>query len=349
MTMNKFNSKWFSKMGERESYWVLMYYISQGILHSSYAKVDISQRGEIFDNLIDGLHINNKPEPDENKTKASALIMSLCKEAILPDEDFAWLDEKNDRMCYWAWLYINKFPPNSAPVNQNYQGYNSAPQAIKPFQSYNPTPQAIQPFQTYNQVPLTNPIENTVHTQDYGASSASVNPTSTKQRLKEIIHKFDFEFQLDYSYKKQYFENMKTKWSECFQYQKASNWLSKNNEIQIAWAWEHFPQNIFIYRQQPANIKEQYLAIVGAFDTWVGHPAELREIIEKAKRAWSQKKHRDKRGNKKAYNFVISNEAKNMLDDIAKLKDKKLSDTLEEMILNEVERLKASGIYIDDT
>ncbi|WP_371374887.1 hypothetical protein [Thalassotalea aquiviva] len=319
MAVKGFNSKWFSDICERESYWILMYFISEHSIDQLQAHASVKDRGRILDSCVDNWQQYGKNITKEESSKLCSDIKILCKQSILKDQEFEWLDKNNPRMCYWAWLYVNKFPL-------------LPPQPIQPNQYSRYMPRYTRP-----------PLQQVKPILDYGSTIDPVYPTNSQERIDQVIRVFDFNFPGDANYKRQYLEKMKTQWARCFEFNKFHLWLEQDNEKQIKWAWDHLPRNIFHYTQQPTSVTEQYLAIVGAFDTWHDHFAVLEQIVSKAKRAWSQKKHRDKRGDKKAYSFVISQDAKNKLDTIARITDKKLSEVIEKIIDHELDRLKKSG------
>ena len=315
------SSEYFRNLSERESYWILQSFISQGFIDVSLAFTAPKEREKVLERCLKTL-VNlqtNQPLNDEEIASLVNNSVTNCRNTILSDDDFNWIDKNNDVMCYWAWLYVTKYPLlEPVPIQQVGPISTQAPQIL-----------ANKP-------------------NDYGVPIGVSNPTNTSERIKEIKYKFDFTFPPSRVMKKQYLDSMKNNWSTCINLQKRYSWISSSNESQITWAWDNLPNHLRVIQQQPTSIKEQYLAIAGALLTWNQHYAELELIIDKAKRAWSQKKHRDSRGDKKAYSFVISDDAKSKLDSIAKLKNKKLSDTIEEIINNEIDRMKAIGIYIEN-
>lgn len=339
-------SNCFGELTERESYWILIDLIRRNCILSTYEKIAFKEQVSLFDSVVNGwVDVQNQPVDESIKKVFCDDILTRCKQAILPLNEFEWIDFNDERLCYFVWLYVNKFPPLQPQVNTYAQ----------PVQQVHPLNSPLNHFNTGAQVPQQSALSTNFFPPlsalppVNNANNIVTNPTNSASRVKEVIRKFDVELFANHDFKKQYIERVKNNWSECLLYKRDHRWIDRTNETQITWAWEHLPARLFSFFQQPTSIDEQYLAIVGAIDTWSGHPADLAQIIDKAKRAWSQKKHRDKRGDKKAYSFVISQEAKSNLDAIARLTEKKLSDVIEEVIYKEVERLKAVGVFIDDT
>lgn len=132
--------------------------------------------------------------------------------------------------------------------------------------------------------------------------------------------------------KKNMLEEMKNLWSIIFNNQKRHKWIDPKNTTQIDWLWDYLNKKINLISPPPiTDEKDKYTVLVGYFDLNYNN-FEFIYHIDKSKQAWSQKKHRDKREGKKAYNFVLSDESKTKLNAIAAHKDQKINETLEKLI-----------------
>jgi len=81
------------------------------------------------------------------------------------------------------------------------------------------------------------------------------------------------------------------------------------------------------------NSNERIVNAIGYFDVWpVTHSAEKKLFIQNMKKAWAQKKHRDKMQGRKAYSMVMSIDIKEKLDSMAIDSNMHRNELLEEMI-----------------
>jgi hypothetical protein len=168
----------------------------------------------------------------------------------------------------------------------------------------------------------------------------TVSPTNTADRYISTIDRIDRDnFCSGKLQKEAYMESIKSAWGHAFAMSKLHSWIDRNNEVQVSWAWDHLPNKLITPNLKPLTTEECYLAIVGKILSWSNTSYELELMISKAKKAWSQKKHRDSKVGTKTYSFSLSIEAKSKLDSIAKAKDKKLNATLEGIIIKEFERI----------
>jgi hypothetical protein len=83
------------------------------------------------------------------------------------------------------------------------------------------------------------------------------------------------------------------------------------------------------------NLNENLINAIGYFDIWpANHPAEKKLFIQSMKKAWAQKKHRDKMQGKKAYSMVMSTDIKGKLDEMAIKNELHRNELLEHIINN---------------
>ncbi|MGF1789797.1 hypothetical protein L4D21_04205, partial [Photobacterium profundum] len=140
-------------------------------------------------------------------------------------------------------------------------------------------------------------------------------------------------------------------WDYTFQSNNLS-WLDKNNPEQCHWAWKYISsynpkikesQEVLstscIYIQ-PTSDKQYYNYSIAAFDTWISSPETKYIFIQAIKKAWSQKKHRDKLDGKKACSFNLSEATKEQLDYLSKHFGKHKNEILEELINTKRQEVK---------
>lgn len=81
------------------------------------------------------------------------------------------------------------------------------------------------------------------------------------------------------------------------------------------------------------NANEKLVNAIDYFDVWPAtHPAEKKLFIQNMKKAWAQKKHRDKMQGRKAYGMVMSTDIKTKLDSMAADSNMHRNELLEYMI-----------------
>ncbi|PSU34071.1 hypothetical protein [Photobacterium lutimaris] len=79
------------------------------------------------------------------------------------------------------------------------------------------------------------------------------------------------------------------------------------------------------------------------FDNWNVSPADKQLLIIKMKRAWSQKKRRDKLEGRKAYSILMSTDVKSKLDEMAYEQGCHRNTLLEKIINDSYNTFKGIG------
>ncbi|MBU0525879.1 MAG: hypothetical protein KKC24_08655 [Gammaproteobacteria bacterium] len=103
-------------------------------------------------------------------------------------------------------------------------------------------------------------------------------------------------------------------------------WVAKDDLKQYQWAMRYLKAKGFdvSWIQSRADLVSWSL-------TWPDG-SETRELVNKMKLAWRQKKLRDGRNGKRAYNFVLATSAKKQLDELAKGQGLSVTCALEKLI-----------------
>jgi len=289
MGTNQSNVQWHNGIGERELNWVTSRLINGSAIH----------------NIQPANMISNWPITREDKIKFieqhnTQNLVKEFKSDTLSESEFEWINDKDERQCYWIWTNIKD---------------------------------KLGHIQLMNDHPLLQ------------------IPFNAKERLKQIIfildnHAFPANPQeiSNHAFRQMELNTLRNQWSNIYRNQKLHQWLDQNNEAQLDWAWDYFTNNnihglhTFNIPAIPiCNLHDKYLTLIAEIDSKFlkesnTGTANLQFIIDKAKRAWSQKKHRDKRGDKKSFNFVLPIETKEKLNEIAVNKDQKINETLEKLI-----------------
>lgn len=117
----------------------------------------------------------------------------------------------------------------------------------------------------------------------------------------------------------------------------AARWLVKNNQVQHGWAYSYLRQRSFPFGVKPYDVS-MYAWLKAEFERQPD-TIELRFLLQKMKRAWSQKKLRSKGGGRKAYTYVLSESFGYKLGKLAK-KHKLTAWEMLEKILEEYESVQ---------
>ncbi|MEZ8104159.1 hypothetical protein [Vibrio cortegadensis] len=120
--------------------------------------------------------------------------------------------------------------------------------------------------------------------------------------------------------------------SEAFKF----NWLDDKNDDQVAWVVDYFPQissvkSIVAKLPNVMNINESHTKVVPAiFHSLDISDAEKKLIMMNFKRAWSQKKYREKttRENKKTLNIVVDETVSIQLHQLSKQFDMPINQVI---------------------
>ncbi|WP_434567642.1 hypothetical protein QFW85_26670 [Vibrio chagasii] len=251
----------------------------------------------IFDE--NNLHTTNKELHGFIKS-----IFQEIEEMRLDSRELDWLDPKDDRQCYWIWMKIREFTID--PPHQD-----QARPVTPYFSSFIPYNEYKFPHQT----------------------------SSTALRY-DIIHRFFLRHQALKHEKSELSANLERKWSYLASIE-SFNWVSTKDVKQVEWLINYIDnhQDIQSSVSNTLDPKSRILAerlnlAIYQFDNWNVSPADKQLLIIKMKRAWSQKKHRDKLEGRKAYSVVMSTDVKSKLDEMAN-KQGCHRNTLLEKIIND--------------
>ena len=271
---------------------LLIYYENYIFKHLN---IDIKNRGDTYINEAVDKYFENINEHNQFICD----MESSAKQYILPKEKFDWI-KVDERHCFFIWLSVrNRYNPDLT-VSQ----YRD--KRIK-----------------WNEQTL------------YDQMRLDINPASTKARYESIIRFFDTlgasvnDIELYFSFLKEALNNIN---SYSF------TWLDEKDEEQCQWAWDYIKKSdngIYNrYIQTPIGENERYLFVIASFDYWYAHADTKLRFLDKMRNAWMQKKHRSKqvKENRKPLNTNLDEEVKKRLNLLAKLQNKTISETLEDMI-----------------
>ena len=260
----------------------------------------------------------------QEDNKLNGLIREL-REAFqgtqLSSDKFAWFDKKNERLCNWVWCFLNQ-----KIMNENDDSYSTEP--------------FVKGDNTFYAGVYTDEIpEIRLSIQPF-----SDHPSNVSERLASIKKSFE-NGEAGAEGQSQIIELIKLVWEDVYLNKYSSafvNWLDSSNQAQCEWAWDYF-QGIdnrelrsFFLTWIPHDDKEKAAAMIAAVDMGVLKNLERTELfLSKMKRAWSQKKFRDKSDGKKAYSINMTLKTKKRLDELAEHHDLKLNEVIAKLIKKE--------------
>ncbi|MFA0046107.1 hypothetical protein AB4351_05205 [Vibrio sp. 10N.261.51.F11] len=258
----------------------------------------VSEAILIVNQTIDGMY-----EYGVKKEDCAQELKDKALQYLLPLDEFDWL--KVDERCnYWAWVYIAIDQSLSLQVPGSY-----------------PAPQ----FGKF-----------------YNACGLNPMPSSSKERHTEIVRFFDMG-NWTIEAQRQQLATMKQIWQSIFIAPKPLRWLNPKDEEQCVWAWGYFtsyfqnsnttssPPILGVF---PQNAKERYLALCASFDAWYASAESKKLFLININKAWHQKKHRDNMKGRKACSFVLQDNVKSQLDELALKDGKNKNEYIEKLILN---------------
>ncbi|WP_299686997.1 hypothetical protein [uncultured Vibrio sp.] len=258
--------------------------------------------------LIVNQAIDDMYEFDDQKRVKAKELVDNASTYLLPLDEFDWL--KVDERCnYWAWIYIAIDQSFSLQVPGLY-----------------PVPQFAKFYNAYGLNPM---------------------PTNSKERYTEIVRFFDMGNWAN-EIQRQQLATMKQVWQSIFIAPKPLRWLSPKDEEQCIWAWSYFtsyfqnsnttssPPILGVF---PQNAKERYLALCASFDAWYASAESKKLFLININKAWHQKKHRDNMKGKKACSFVLHNDVKSQLDELASARRMKKNEYVESLIKDAYKKL----------
>lgn len=241
---------------------------------------------------------------EDFETKKSFVkdMLKSFEDNLLPDSEFDWIDMHNDWQCCYLWVFI----------------CNIANTHMKSFLGVN--------------------LDN----HSYANLKVTQNPSDTLGRYRAIIDIID-QWNTNNIEKLHFLDQLKSSYYSNSYDEELYTWLNKKDEKQCTWAFDYLRKNQtphgFI---QPKSTSEQYYLIVSSLELLFPHPDTKKLCLIKMKKAWSQKKHRDKQVGKKAYNIVMGVDVKEKLDRLAKHHNRNINETLEQLVAQEFKKILES-------
>lgn len=146
---------------------------------------------------------------------------------------------------------------------------------------------------------------------------------------------------MDISIKKTFIDKAISIWSKLlFDNNKKLRWLNKSDETQLKWIWGYLNENMPNFPYSPIDIEGMYSYIQSIYDCCEQYSQEY-ESLRKMKQAWAQQKYRLNLNGRKQSTFVLSAEAKEQLQEMARARNTNLNQMLQTIIEKEYKIRKA--------
>lgn len=181
--------------------------------------------------------------------------------------------------------------------------------------------------QNYSSVVYTNTDENAlsvdmilgcVFTPMLQASTSNTSPQNERE-YRASLKKFFQLLELPRRVKLNWMINLrKNVEAGIHPFDKAFNWLSPKNNLQIDWALDYIQKVLNWHAPYPCFDGEEKLIIICyLFDSWTIDHSTKQLFLIKMRKAWSIKKFRDKNKSKKSFNFLLDTSMEKQLNDLA--------------------------------
>lgn len=300
MTFKKVNSRFLGTISERELFWLTQ---NAGLGYTS--KGSISVLDEHIELVVERNFYTKESGYGKNQKLKEERVQeyySQCSQNLLPLDYFSWIEEKDERLCRFLCQEITKS--------------KYAPQSIE-----------IPPNE---QMHMRGNVTHKIPKREITHYFSEIKATS-EEFFKHFVYYLDWVFDINLEEKKSTLSVLHYAWGNVFEGIN-HDWIDINNAAQINWLWDHLSR---LNNPLPpsTSMKERYYLSILIFDSMYSDAPDSALLLQmKAKKAWSQKKHRDNRNGKKAFNFVMHERTKLMLDELATHEDRKVGEMLERII-----------------
>ncbi|WP_111637198.1 hypothetical protein [Marinomonas shanghaiensis] len=233
-------------------------------------------------------------------------MRSAFKSTQLPTSHFRWIDKKDERLCNWVWCYLK---------------------------SHTKKRDASQEHETTQE-------NKFVMLSDKAFSTERDNVTD---RVMDILNAF-YDGEADAQQQQDLLDDLKAKWQSIRFNETIVHWFEENNPSQWAWAWSYL-QNITQRPLEqawiPTSNAEKKAAVIATIDL-SDNVDRKALVIDKMKKAWSQKKFREKSSGKKPYSISMTLNTKQKLNALAEEKNMKINEMVEYLVRNEYKKRDAN-------
>ncbi|PSV44860.1 hypothetical protein [Photobacterium indicum] len=290
-------------------------------------------------NSLEGIckEINNGLEISNGNLNRTDFIENTIKTAdthLLKNTEISWIDEKEKRLINWLWMIIDS--------NRTYQNLTIYLDFQLPY---------ISKLEILNHKANNDQGIRTIINDDIYQTYGLLQKPQSITEMHELILKFLDFILIPTNYKRELIDKLKIKWGEVSNFEKFT-WLDINNLEQHIWALDYidnYRKNEYLYKTtpglRPTSTERYYEYFISCIDSWQTTNDTKELFLIKIKKAWNQKKHRDKLDGKKPCSFNLSQATKDQLDYLSKRSSKHKNEIIEELI--NTKHQQVNNIYND--
>lgn len=239
----------------------------------------------------------------------------------IDDELFDWIDEKNPRTCLFVWRRIHY-------IN---------------FVQYDVTRQDCQPVFSewiFSKIPYT--VSKTIH--DLKIHNEISNSSSIRT---SVIRYFD-RLNIDKSAKEHLLLYIKSSYSNPSNNKRLHQWFDTQNREQVEWTVSYMRETLYYYPlvscAPSSNTRLMLDDIQSFWDILFSENIDkYKYALSSMKKAWSQKKFRDKNVSKKQFSINMSVDIMPILNELVSMYEIRTNknELIESLIRKEYESMKA--------
>lgn len=297
--MMKSNAEFLDAASERECAFYVDYLL-KNIRSASLKNLRGNSPTERVNKLNEEL--DNLIKKNRAPQNFSTQMRSAFKSTQLPSSYFRWLDKKDERLCNWAWCYL-KSKTKTTETDLEKDVIKESELLLLAEKAFN------------------------------------IERENAADRQSDILTAF-YDGEADAQQQQDILDHLKSKWQDIRTNEGITHWFEENNPSQWAWAWSYL-QNITQRPLEPAWIpskdSEKKAAVIATIDL-SDNVDRKALIIDKMKKAWSQKKFREKSSGKKPYSISMTLNTKQKLNALAEEKGMKINDMVEYLVKNEYQK-----------
>ena len=297
--MMKSNAEFLDAASERECAFYVDYLL-KNIRSASLKNLRGNSPTERVNKLNEEL--DNLIKKNRAPQNFSTQMRSAFKSTQLPSSYFRWLDKKDERLCNWAWCYLKGKTKKT-------------------------------------ETDLEKDIIKDSELLLLAEKAFTIERENAADRQSDILTAF-YDGEADAQQQQDILDHLKSKWQDIRANEGITHWFEENNPSQWAWAWSYL-QNITQRPLEPAWIpskdSEKKAAVIATIDL-SDNVDRKALIIDKMKKAWSQKKFREKSSGKKPYSISMTLNTKQKLNALAEEKGIKINDMVEYLVKNEYQK-----------
>ena len=275
-------------------------------------------------------------------------IKKDCNNCLLSDTEMSWLNKKDERQINWLWFFILsnksinnlflsfgltniKYNPDNTPSSNHY--YHNQPM---PYLAYNP---CFIPLNNFTPPPPPTKLETLPYIDLFFTFNFNQNSYSNKEKHEIIIKYFDLALAKKED-KINLINAIRHQWN-IISSNDSFSWLTQNNEQQNKWCIDYIidywnKNNINHNNTINIEVENNYSKFVLLFDIWSAYPDTKTLFIQSIKKAYAQKKFRDKQVGKKQCSFNLSQKSINQLALLSELQGVPKNHILESLINNKI-------------